>query len=58
MLEIIEASTKEELATVRELFLEYAHSLNFSLNFQSFDRDINELPGPYAPPEGRLYMAS
>lgn len=57
MLDIIEANTAEQLATVRELFLEYAHSLNFSLNFQSFDRDISELPGKYAPPDGRLYLA-
>ncbi|UCD62598.1 MAG: GNAT family N-acetyltransferase [Candidatus Zixiibacteriota bacterium] len=57
MLEIVPADTPSQLATVRELFLEYADSLNFELNFQSFDRDINELPGKYAPPEGRLYLA-
>ena len=46
-----------QIAQAQELFLEYAQSLNFSLCFQSFDRELAGLPGDYAPPEGRLLLA-
>ncbi len=56
-LKITQALTPEQVASVRELFLEYAHSLNFSLCFQSFDQELASLPGEYAPPSGRLLLA-
>src|SRR5579862_6105183 len=51
------AHSSREIVQVRELFLEYANSLGFSLCFQSFDQEIAALPGDYAPPEGRLVLA-
>ncbi len=54
---IAQAQSPTQIAQIRELFLEYAHSLGFSLCFQNFDRELAGLPGDYRPPEGRLLLA-
>lgn len=41
---------------VRRLFLEYEKWLNVDLCFQGFEKEVNSLPGGYAPPDGRLYV--
>jgi GNAT superfamily N-acetyltransferase len=56
-LSIRQAETAIEIAQVRDLFLEYAQSLGFSLCFQNFDQELAGLPGDYAPPDGRLLLA-
>lgn len=56
-LSLTQAETASQIAQVRELFLEYAQSLGFSLCFQSFDAELAGLPGDYAPPDGRLLLA-
>jgi len=56
-LSIFPAETAGGIAQARELFLEYAQSLGFSLCFQNFDGELAALPGDYAPPAGRLLLA-
>jgi ribosomal protein S18 acetylase RimI-like enzyme len=55
--DLIQAALPEQIAQARELFLEYAGSLGFSLRFQGFDEELKNLPGAYAPPHGRLLVA-
>ena len=55
--EFLQAESAGQIAQARELFLEYAQSLGFSLCFQNFDKELAELPGDYVPPSGRLMLA-
>ncbi len=52
-----QASLPSEIETVRALFLEYQKDLGIDLCFQGFQQELAALPGPYAPPQGRLYLA-
>ena len=55
-LSIFQVESPTQISQARELFLEYAQSLGFSLCFQNFDKELAGLPGDYAPPEGRLLL--
>lgn len=55
-MDFIRAESKEHLSYIKELFKEYADSLGFDLCFQNFEKELSDLPGEYAPPNGSLLL--
>jgi putative acetyltransferase len=51
------AKNPDDIETVRQLFQEYAVSLDFGLSFQDFNNELLILPGEYAPPGGCLLLS-
>jgi ribosomal protein S18 acetylase RimI-like enzyme len=56
-LQFIQAETFAQVQDARRLFIEYSESLGLDLCFQHFEKELSGLPGSYAPPEGRLFIA-
>ena len=56
-MQICQATTPDQIAAVRDLFEEYAAWLAIDLGFQGFNDELAALPGSYAPPRGRLFIA-
>jgi GNAT superfamily N-acetyltransferase len=54
---LVAVRESSDIEEVRALVREYAASLPFALDFQDFDRELNESPGDYAPPQGALLLA-
>lgn len=55
---IYQANSDEDIQRARGLFEEYATGIGISLCFQNFDKELKNLPGDYAPPDGRLLLAT
>lgn len=51
------AAGDEDYRSARALFVEYATWLGIDLCFQGFTEELATLPGQYAPPDGRLFLA-
>ncbi len=47
----------DDIDTIRILFEEYTHMLGVNLDFQNYEQELEHLPGKYALPGGRLYLA-
>lgn len=54
---LIHPASTQELALVREIFQEYADTLDIDLDFQGFAQELASLPGDYAEPRGHLVLA-
>jgi ribosomal protein S18 acetylase RimI-like enzyme len=57
MTEISRAVIPREITMIKDLFQEYAESLNFELDFQDFREELATLPGKYVPPLGAILLA-
>jgi putative acetyltransferase len=55
---IVQANGQNDTEHARTLFHEYQVSVGISLCFQNFDQELANLPGDYAPPDGRLLLAT
>ena len=56
-MQLIQAQSSEEIEQARQLFKEYAAWLEIDLCFQNFEKELDDLPGDYATPNGRLLLA-
>ncbi len=54
-IEIVE--TRRQIEEVKTLFIKYTSSLGIDLEYQNFSKEYEDLPGKYAAPDGRLYLA-
>jgi ribosomal protein S18 acetylase RimI-like enzyme len=55
---IAPVKNRKQLEQARKLFELYAESLEFDLEFQDFKAELAGFPGDYAPPGGRILLAT
>jgi putative acetyltransferase len=58
MSQIAEVTTPGQIEQVRNLFADYRAELPLEYCFETFDAEIAGLPGDYAPPQGKLLLAT
>jgi ribosomal protein S18 acetylase RimI-like enzyme len=57
VIELRQAASPAEIEAVRGLFREYERWVNEPCCFTSFEQELAALPGDYAAPGGRLFLA-
>ena len=57
MTTIVRAAFPEDLSRTRELFADYARAVDAPECFEGFQAELDGLPGEYALPAGRVYLA-
>jgi len=57
VLKIFAAKTEEHTRHFHMLFKEYEEYLDIDLSFQDFEREVSNLPGAYASPQGCMLLA-
>jgi len=55
---MIRPAAISDLDEIRTMLREYAAWLEIDLCFQNFEQELTGLPGEYAPPRGRLLLAT
>lgn len=55
--DVLEVAGGDDLTFVKTLFVEYAENQGYERCFADFDAELADLPGPYAPPDGNLWLA-
>jgi ribosomal protein S18 acetylase RimI-like enzyme len=58
LIEFKQINGEHMIEEIKQLFTEYAQSLEIDLAFQNFETELNSLPGKYGPSDGRLILAS
>jgi len=51
------AATPQQYEAARAIFRAYARSLDFDLQFQGFEKELEDIDQQYGPPEGALILA-
>lgn len=57
MIELVNAETSKHIEQTKTLFREYETWFGLDMCFQNFDEEVENLPGKYAKPDGRLFLA-
>src|ERR1700722_2236193 len=58
MIHITQVNSKESISQAQILFREYGSMPEVEVCVVNFEQEILSLPGPYAPPAGRLLLAT